>query len=98
VSVDALLLQIEFIYRQPQGWAKKARESVQGRITYWDDREADTAPSRPLRYEALAGEALRKGVISIGRYAEYMGVSRRDAMTLIEQDVGEDAEIEVAHP
>lgn len=98
VSVDAIIVQIGFVYRQPQDWGAKARESMRGLINRWDDRPADAVPARPVRYKALADEALRKGTISVGRYAEYMGVSRREAMMLVEQDVGEDAEIEVAHP
>jgi predicted HTH domain antitoxin len=44
----------------------------------------------------LARQALRKGMISTGRYAEYVGISRRDAMKFVEQDATEDVQIDVA--
>jgi predicted HTH domain antitoxin len=67
-------------------------------MSYWDDRQRDDPPSRPLRFRALARHALRKGMISAGRYAEYLGISRREAMQVVEQDAGDDAEVEVAYP
>jgi hypothetical protein len=41
---------------------------------------------------------LRHGLLSTGKYAEYVGVSRREAMQLVEQDAEDDASIQVAHP
>jgi predicted transcriptional regulator len=41
---------------------------------------------------------LRQGLLSTGKYAEYVGVSRREAMQVVEQDAEDDASIEVAHP
>jgi hypothetical protein len=61
-------------------------------------REKDTPPRRPLRFEALARQALRKGLLSTGKYAEYVGITRREAMRLVEQEAAEDVQIEVAHP
>ena len=37
-------------------------------------------------------------MISAGRYAEYLGISRREAMQVVEQDADDDAEVEVAYP
>ena len=59
---------------------------------------ADDPPSRPLRFCVLARHALRKGMISGGRYAEYLGISRKEAMQVVEQDACEDAEIEILDP
>ena len=41
---------------------------------------------------------LRKGLISTGSYATYVGISRRDAMKVVEEDAVDDVQIEVAHP
>jgi Zn-dependent peptidase ImmA (M78 family) len=97
VSVEALLWQIGFVYRIPSETVREYVDRFRGQIGFWDSREGDTPPTRPLRFQALAREALHKGSISAGRYAEYLGISRREAMQVVEQDAEEDAEIEVTH-
>ena len=46
----------------------------------------------------VSAEALRKGFLSTGRYAEYLGITRREAMRQVEQEVPDDAEVEITHP
>jgi hypothetical protein len=60
-----------------------------------DARESDSPPIRPVRFVALCNRAIRKGVISTGRYADYSGISRREAMEHAERDVIADVEVEV---
>jgi Zn-dependent peptidase ImmA (M78 family)/transcriptional regulator with XRE-family HTH domain len=98
VSIDALLWRMKSVYRIPPDKVHGYIESFRGQMSYWDDRQRDDPPSRPLRFRALARHALRKGMISAGRYAEYLGISRREAMQVVEQDAGDDAEVEVAYP
>lgn len=61
------------------------------------EKREDTKPSKwPDRYNALAVNALRTGRISIGRYAEYMEISRREAMkehSELEAHVGEETPV-----
>ena len=97
VSVEALLWQMTFVYNLPKDDVQESIDRLRGRITYWDTRQQDSPPNRPLRFEALANEALRKGLISTGRYAEYLGITRRQAMRQVEQEAPDDAEIEVTH-
>ena len=97
VSVEAVLWQIGFIYNIPSERLQPIVTALREQISFWDVREKDTPPSRPLRFEALARQALRKGVLSTGKYAEYMGVSRREAMRVVEQEATEDVQIEVAY-
>ena len=97
VSVEALLWQMAFVYRIPSETIKEHVERLRGQMGFWDDRERDDPPERPLRFRALARQALRKGLISAGRYAEFLGISRREAMQVVEQDADEDAEVEVAN-
>jgi XRE family transcriptional regulator, fatty acid utilization regulator len=40
---------------------------------------------RRLRFEALAIEAMDKGMMGTGKFAEYMGISRREAMKLLDE-------------
>jgi len=98
VSVEALLWQMTFVYNLPEESVQQDIEKLRDRMAFWDRRQHDTPPHRPLRFEALANEALRKGLISTGRYAEYLGITRRQAMRQVEQEAPDDAEIEVAHP
>ena len=57
-----------------------------------DVREDTTPPQLPARFRALATRALRDGELSIGRAAEYLGISRQQAMALDDlEDVTDDA-------
>ena len=98
VSVEAVFWQIAFLYSIPSAKRQSTVEALREQAATWDTRESDDPPCRPQRFEALARQALRKGLISTGRYAEYVGVSRREAMKLVEQDATEDVQVEVAHP
>ncbi len=99
VSIDALLWQIAFVYNRDSD-----SESIRSRIAQIrkqigkrSDQSPETPPERPPRFLALARWAFRKGLIGTGRYAEYAGISRHEAMRIMEQDAEEDVEIEVAH-
>jgi XRE family transcriptional regulator, fatty acid utilization regulator len=98
VSVEALLWQMTFVYNLPKEDVQQTIEKLRGRMAFWEQRQHDVPPHRPLRFEAMANEALRKGLISTGRYAEYLGTTRRQAMRQVEQEAPDDAEVEVAHP
>lgn len=95
VSVEAILWQIGFVYKVPKEHTQQAVDQLRGQMSFWDNRERDTAPTRPLRFRALARQALSAGRLSTGRYAEYLGISRREAMQAVEQDACENAEVEV---
>jgi DNA-binding transcriptional regulator YiaG len=41
-------------------------------------------------------KALRRGEISIGRFADYLGISRQQAMKYVEQEATGNEEIQVA--
>ncbi|MDP7016041.1 MAG: XRE family transcriptional regulator [Pirellulaceae bacterium] len=97
VSVEALLWQMAFVYNLSKEVVQESIEKLRGRMSYWDKRQHDSPPHRPLRFEALANESLRKGMISTGRYAEYLGITRRQAMRQVEQEAPEDAEVEVTY-
>jgi transcriptional regulator with XRE-family HTH domain/predicted HTH domain antitoxin len=101
VSVDALIWQIHMVY----GWGKDREERTQALIDRIKKRESqieekrkDTRPDEwPERYESLAVEALKKGLISIGKFAEYMEISRYEAMKYISsEDTPDEERIAVA--
>lgn len=97
VSVEAVLRQMGFVYDIPSEKVNEYVEQLRGRIMSWDRGVRAKPSERPVRFEALAHQALRKGLISTGRYADYLGISRRDAMRVVEEDAETDVEIEVAH-
>ncbi|HEV3255252.1 MAG TPA: XRE family transcriptional regulator [Gemmataceae bacterium] len=98
VSVEAVVRQIGFVYHKAADWANSALERFGNQIGFWESRASDAPLALPVRYQALARQALRKGLLSAGKYAEYTGVSRRQAMQIVEQDAGDDASFEVANP
>lgn len=78
------LVDMRFITRDA---AKEIIESIQMRVAIWDRRKSGTPPLRPVRFEALALEAVEKGLISTGKFAQFMGISRAAAMKQIENEV-----------
>lgn len=92
VSIEALLWRIHGVF-------SRTREDTEADIAVckslrdvFDVREDSQPPSLPERYRALALRALREGEFSVGRAAEYLGVSRQEAMALDDiKDVKDDA-------
>jgi Zn-dependent peptidase ImmA (M78 family)/transcriptional regulator with XRE-family HTH domain len=64
----------------------------------YETRSDTPPPGRPARFVALAQLALRRGELSAGRYAEYVGVSRQQALRLVEQEHGDDEALELPAP
>jgi XRE family transcriptional regulator, fatty acid utilization regulator len=98
VSVEAVLWQFGFVFNVSSEKLQSVVTAGREQSGFWDVREDDTPLSRPLRFEALARQALRKGLLSTGKYAEYVGVTRREAMRLVEEEATEDVQLEVTHP
>jgi Zn-dependent peptidase ImmA (M78 family)/transcriptional regulator with XRE-family HTH domain len=99
VSVDALLWRMHFLFsRGPEGGDQTKRdiERAKAYATLFEDRGRGVVETYPGRYHALAVKALRRGEISIGRFAEYLDISRQQAMTYIEQEIADDEEVQVA--
>lgn len=97
VPIEALLWQMGLVYRISTETIKKHVERLRDQVVFWDDREREDTPERPMRFRVLARKALRKGLIAAGRYAEFLGISRREAMQVVEHDADEDAELEIAN-
>jgi predicted HTH domain antitoxin len=93
VSVEALLWRIHLMYNRSE---EETRRDI-GRWTEVapsvEDRERYQPPNRPARFEALAKKAFRRGEISQGKFAEYLGISRREAQRYVEQEALVDEEV-----
>jgi predicted HTH domain antitoxin len=50
------------------------------------DEENSKPPMLPNRYRILAIQALRNGEISVGKFSEFMEISRREAMNYMEME------------
>ena len=85
-----------FVYGIPQERVRATAEQIASSNELLGRSRERVPPTRPLRFHALARQALRKGEIATGRYAQYVGISRREAAKLVEQDVEHDAELEIA--
>src|SRR5437764_274437 len=57
VSVEALLWQMAFVYRIRSETIKEYGERFRLQMSFWDDRERDDPPERPLRFRALVRRA-----------------------------------------
>jgi Zn-dependent peptidase ImmA (M78 family)/DNA-binding XRE family transcriptional regulator len=97
VSAEALLWRIHGLYggtpankAVTEAMIQRARDAAR----IFDDREQEPPPVRPARFVALAVAALRGGELSIGRFAEYVGKTRQQAMAYVEQEPGDDEALE----
>lgn len=97
VSVEAVSERLNDINRISAEEVPALIERWFNEIRYWDAREQDAPRARPLRFRVLATHALKRGAISAGRFAEYVGVSRREATEIVARGAEEDAEIETAY-
>jgi XRE family transcriptional regulator, fatty acid utilization regulator len=101
VSVEALIWRLHWIFRWRD--SDRTRELIknaklQARIFEKSQSDEPSIPKRPPRFHALAVKALRNGDISVGRFAEYLGISRREAMAYVEEEPGADEAIELSPP
>jgi Zn-dependent peptidase ImmA (M78 family) len=85
VSVQAVVWQMKSAGIVKREDAEKLTEQIKGRSSYWETRTNDPPSRRPLRFEALAIEAMDKGLMGTGKFAEYMGISRKEAMKLLDE-------------
>jgi len=88
VSVQALVWQMVSNKLIEKSNAVEMLGKIGGRVEQWEKRQEETRPMiRPIRFEALAREAIEKGMIGTGVFAKYMGISRRAAMKIIETEI-----------
>lgn len=95
VSVEALLRHLSFLGIVDRGMVENVVDRARLLAPMLEDRQSTNPPTWPERYKALAMKALRHGSISIGRFAEYLEISRHEAMQYVEQEVTDDEEVPV---
>jgi Zn-dependent peptidase ImmA (M78 family)/transcriptional regulator with XRE-family HTH domain len=98
VSVDSVLWRMHILYRREPADSDKTKEDIErARLLapLLEEREDRKPHPWPARYQALAIKALRRGEIAIGRFAEYLNISRHEAMRFVEQEVPDGEEVQV---
>ncbi len=100
VSVEALLWRLHFLHGRGPEEAEDTHRKIERANelrSEMETRERDdsSAPDLPERYRALAMKALGRGNISIGRCAEYLDISRREAMKCVEQETDDLEEVQL---
>lgn len=92
VSIEALLWRAHGVFGRSREDTERDIAVCEGLRAIFDVREDVKPQELPERYRALALRALRDGELSVGRAAEYLGMSRREAMRLDDLgDVKDDA-------
>lgn len=98
VSVEALLWRMKFLYNRDEEQTQADIERYRQVADLLEmDRERDMPPERPLRFKSLAMKAYSRGEISKGVLAEYLGISRQEAMRLTEREIAGDEEVQLPH-
>lgn len=98
VSVESLLWHLHILYQRGPEQEARIKDDIEwakALAPLFEDRTESPPLARPARFHALAVKALRRGEVSIGRFAEYLGISRREAMKYVEQETAADDEAEV---
>lgn len=92
VSIEALLWKFHFIFNKREEETKALIERAK---EHYETREDINVPDRPGRFKALAIAALHKGYLSIGKFAEYMGIRRAQALEYVKQEAAHFEQIQI---
>jgi Zn-dependent peptidase ImmA (M78 family) len=96
VSVEALLRHMSFLGIVDRGAVDNVVDRAKLLAPMLEDRQESTKPPTwPERYKSLAMKALRHGSISLGKFAEFLEISRHEAMKYVEQEITDDEEVPV---
>lgn len=95
VSIDALIWRLHTLFQVNRDYTKKRIEAFRTYAPLYEERAKDAPPMRPERFHALAVTALRSGELAAGRFAEYLGISRGEAMKFVEQEAPPDEAMEL---
>lgn len=87
VSIDAVVWRLHTLFGgKDRNYTKQRIEAFRAAAPLYEERSKDAPPMRPERFHALAVTALRSGDLAIGRFAEYLGITRGEAMKFVEQE------------
>ncbi len=98
VSAEALIWRVHVLYGGTPANNEATMQTVERArraASTLDERVSDDPPVRPARFRMLAIRALRRGDLSLGRFAQYMGMTRQKAAKYMEQELDDDEAFEL---
>lgn len=98
VSVESVLWQMHFLYGGGPATVDQTKQDIEKTkllAPLLEDREDQKPHPWPARYHALAVKAMRRGELAIGRFAEYLNITRHEAMHFVEQEIPDGEEVQV---
>lgn len=101
VSIDSLMWRMHFVYSLGKSRSEQTKQEIEKAkllmpLLQVEEREDHEPRELPARYHALAIKALRRGEMSIGRFAEYLNISRHEAVRFVEQEAQNCEEVQLA--
>lgn len=94
VSLESLMWRMHFLYGQEEEATLRNIEKARAFVLTAPRDEGSPPPMLPERYRSLAIRALQEGHVSLGRFAKYMEISRKEAQRYISGREPEYAETE----
>lgn len=99
VSIESLMWRLHFAYGRGKSDSELTKREIERAKSlmplFQQDRKDEEPPALPARYQALAVKALRRGEIAVGRFAQYLNITRQEAMRFVEQEVPDGEEVQV---
>lgn len=98
VSIESVMWRMHFLYRDKSKSddTKRDVELAKRLSPLLEDRSNAKPHEWPARYRSLAIKALHRGDLAIGRFAEYLNMSRQEAMRFVAQEVADGEETRIA--
>ncbi len=97
VSVEALIWRMKTLRLiKEDEQARQLIERAKSMSRIYEDRTDDTPAAFPTRYRSLAIKTLRRGEISLGKFAQYVEMSRREARDYLSYEVEDSDELQIA--
>ena len=97
VDVETIMIRLGDIYptvKESLGESiKRYQETAKDRHIASIKDDQNSVPEKPARFRALAFRALREAEISVGKFSQYVGMARSDAMKLVEMDLMQESEV-----
>jgi transcriptional regulator with XRE-family HTH domain/Zn-dependent peptidase ImmA (M78 family) len=86
VPLESLIRRLGDVFVLPKEQIRQIRLQIQAAGFSGRADWSQTPPSRPRRFVELAARAYEEGKLSLGRLAEYLGISRQEAMKVYFDD------------
>jgi DNA-binding NtrC family response regulator len=86
---------LQFVLSLSKELTERTQDAIKTLAPVEEEREDSPTQTYPERYRSLAMQALQRCEISVGRFAEYLGISRQKAMHYMPQGALNYEEIQV---